>query len=384
MASIPPPTLGPLAPPPRLMMGPGPSNCDPRVYAAMSLPQVGHMDGAFIKIVEEIKAALRYVWQTENEFTVPVSGTGSAAWEAALANMIEPDDVVLVCVNGYFGVRALDMCSRYGAKVEKIEAAWGETFSVEAVAAAIAQHKPKIVHVTHAETSTGACQPMEGLGEACHAAGALLLLDTVTSICGLPVYLDKWGVDIAFAGGQKCMGMPPGLSPLTFSARALEALAARKTPVKNWYLDMTMIQKYLVPAAGVSKRVYHHTAPVSMAYAMRAALGIVVEETLEVRWARHRANAELLWAGLEKIGVKCHVEESVRLPSLTTACVPEGIDAGAVCKFCLENYNLEVGGGLGELGGKVWRIGLMGYNSRAENVITLCAALEAAMADQRK
>lgn len=341
------------------------------------------MDAAFIKVVEEIKQALRYVWQTKNEFTVPVSGTGSAAWEAGLANMIEPGDVVLVLVNGYFGNRALDMCSRYDAKVEKIEVPWGETFSLEAIKAAVEQYKPKIVHITHAETSTGACQPMDGVGDICHNAGALLLLDTVTSICGLPVHLDKWGVDIAFAGGQKCMGMPPGLAPLTFSPRALEKLKARKSPVKNWYLDMTMIQKYIAVEEG-AKRVYHHTAPVSMAYAMHAALGIVVQETLEVRWARHRANAEMLWAGLGKMGIKCHVDERVRLPSLTTACVPEGIDAAAVCKFCLEKYNLEVGMGLGDLAGKVWRIGLMGYNSRAENVITVLTALADAIADQSK
>eukprot|EP00697_Spironema_sp_BW2_P007579 gnl/Spiro4/21901_TR10747_c0_g1_i1.p1 gnl/Spiro4/21901_TR10747_c0_g1~~gnl/Spiro4/21901_TR10747_c0_g1_i1.p1 ORF type:complete len:399 (-),score=93.39 gnl/Spiro4/21901_TR10747_c0_g1_i1:90-1247(-) len=367
-----------LDPPPRLMLGPGPSNAYPRVYQAMALHQVGHLDPYFLQSVEELKVMLRYVWQTRNAFTVPVSGTGSAAMEACICNLIEPGDVFLVCVNGYFGERMVDMGGRYGANVVTITRPYGEVFTLAEITAAIETHRPSLLGIVHAETSTGTLQPMDGIADACHANNCMLLLDTVTSIGGIPLFLDRWGVDAAYAGGQKCLGVPPGCSPLTFNDRAMAKLNGRRTKVANWYLDMSMIARYLVPGAG-APRVYHHTAPISMVYALREGLQIVCEEGLEASHARHRANAELLWQGLEGLGLRCLVPLEYRLPSLTTVVVPEGIDAKQVQNWVLQNYNLEIGGGLGSLAGKVWRIGLMGFNSRPENVVMVLGALQRAL-----
>eukprot|EP00123_Amoebidium_parasiticum_P001269 comp12314_c0_seq1/m.7164 comp12314_c0_seq1/g.7164 ORF comp12314_c0_seq1/g.7164 comp12314_c0_seq1/m.7164 type:complete len:398 (-) comp12314_c0_seq1:99-1292(-) len=375
------PSFKQLDPPPRLMLGPGPSNCAPRVYQAMAMPQVGHMDPHFLHLMEETQELLRYVWQTKNAFTVPVSGTGSAAWEAAVANLVEAGDVVLYCINGYFGIRGVDMCSRYGADVKTITKPWGEVFSFDEIKEAVLKYKPKILGLVHAETSTGACQPMDGIGQLCRDNDCLLLLDTVTSIGGLPVYLDRWLVDACYAGGQKCLSCPPGIAPLTFSQRALDKMQNRKTPVPNWYLDMNAIAKYLFSPGG-APRTYHHTAPISMIYALRESLRIVAEETLPVAWDRHRKNAELLWAGLEKMGIQLHVQAEHRLPSLTTARIPEGVDGKAVTTYLLTKYNLEMGGGLGELAGKVWRIGLMGFNSRPETVQHFLACLKDALEQQ--
>ncbi|KAH8057879.1 serine-pyruvate transaminase [Aureococcus anophagefferens] len=329
------PSIAQFNPPKRLLMGPGPGNAHPRVHAAMSLPQ------------------------TKNAFTVPCSGTGSAAWEAAVANLTSPGDTHLVLVNGYFGLRHCDMASRYGANIVKLEKPWGEVFSDDEVAAALAEHKPDTLWVAHAETSTGACQPMANLGEMCRDHDCLLMADTVTSIGGLPVKLDEWGVDACYAGGQKALSCPPGISPLTFGDRALRKMderQARGEVTANWYLDMNMIKQYLVVNDFGVPRVYHHTAPISMAYALREALTILAEEGLEASWARHRASAEFFWDELEKIGLECHV-----------------------VTFLRENYNIEIAGGLGQLAGKVWRIGLMGYNSRKENAALVCAALRDAL-----
>ncbi len=360
--------------PPRLLLGPGPSNIHPRVRQAMGMHEVGHLDPKFIEIMNETQELIRYVWQTDNRFTIPVSGTGSAAMEATLANCVEPGDVVLIGVNGYFGERLCDMASRYGADVRRLEKPWGEVFTLEEIGAALQEHRPAILGLVHGETSTGAMQPMQGIGKLCREFDCLLLLDTVTSLGGAPVFLDAWHVDLAYSGSQKCLGCPPGVSPLTLGERALAKLNGRKTKVPNWYLDMSLVGKYWG-----NERTYHHTAPINMNYALREALRVIAEEGLEVRWERHQANAEMLWDGLEELGIGCHVRKEHRLPSLTTALVPDGVDSRAVSAYLLKNFNIEMAAGLGQLAGKVWRIGLMGFNSRPENVLLLLAALKKAL-----
>jgi alanine-glyoxylate transaminase/serine-glyoxylate transaminase/serine-pyruvate transaminase len=290
--------------------------------------------------------------------------------EAALCNFIEPGDSVLVGVNGYFGERLCDMAGRYGAEVRRLDRTWGEVFAPEEIAAALHTRPAKLVALVHAETSTGALQPLEGMAEVVHSYGGLLVVDCVTSLGGVPVGVDAHDVDIAYSGTQKCLSCPPGLAPLTVGPRAQEVLRNRKTKVANWYLDLTMVAQYWG-----SSRTYHHTAPISMNYALREALRLVQEEGLEARFARHRANAELLWEGLETMGLGLHVLHKHRLPSLTTVQVPEGVDEMAVRKGLLEQYNVEIGGGLGELKGKVWRVGLMGHSSSRENVTLFLAAL---------
>ena len=360
--------------PPRLLLGPGPSNYSNRVRQALSTNEIGHLDPRFIDIMNETQELLRYVWQTDHAFTIPVSGTGSAAMEASLANLVEPGDVVLIGVNGYFGERLCDMASRYGADVRRLEKGWGEVFTTDEIGEAIEFHRPSILGLIHAETATGALQPMDRIGKLCREFNCLLLLDTVTSLGGVPVLLDRWHVDVAYSGGQKCISCPPGIAPLTLGPRALEKLNRRKTKVANWYLDMSLLSKYWGP-----ERTYHHTAPVNMVFALREALRIIAEEGLEDRWERHLRNAKALWEGLEEIGVNPFVSEEWRLPSLTTAIVPEGVDAKAVATYLLEHFNIEIAGAFGPLAGKVWRIGLMGHNSRHENVVLLLAALKEAM-----
>lgn len=361
--------------PPRLLLGPGPSNAHPRVLQALSTPQLGHLDPHFIHLMNEIQDLLRYAWQTENVLTIPVSGTGSAAMEASLANTVEPRDVVLIGVNGYFGLRLVDMAGRYGADVRTIEKPWGEVFSLDELRAAMERHRPVVLALVHAETSTGARQPLEGVGDLCREMDCLLLTDTVTSLGGVPLFLDEWQVDVAYSGTQKCLSCPPGLSPLTLGPRAVHKLQNRRVPVANWYLDMSLVGKYWG-----SERTYHHTAPINMNYGLREALRLVSEEGLETRWARHRANAELLWQGLADLGLECHVAAEHRLPSLTTVRVPAGVDPKAVTRTLLQEYNIEIANGLGQLAGKVWRIGLMGYNSRRENVVLLLDTLARALA----
>lgn len=363
--------LGQVDMPPRLLLGPGPSNAHPRVLQALAMRQVGHLDPAFIQLMNEVQELLRYAWQTENQLTIPVSGTGSAAMEATLANLVEPGDVVLVGINGYFGLRLVDMAERYRAEVRTLERPWGEVFSLAELRTGLETHRPAILALVHAETSTGACQPLEGVAELCQEFNCLLLVDTVTSLGGVPLFIDDWGIDAAYSGSQKCLSCPPGISPLTFSSRALEKLNKRRTKVANWYLDMSLVSKYWG-----SERTYHHTAPINMNYAMREALRLVAEEGLEARWARHRANAELLWEGLANMDLTCHVPQEHRLPSLTTVRVPEGVDPKVVSGRLLKEYNIEIANGLGQLAGKVWRIGLMGFNSRPENVLLLLAALQ--------
>jgi alanine-glyoxylate transaminase/serine-glyoxylate transaminase/serine-pyruvate transaminase len=363
--------------PPRLLLGPGPSNADPRVLEALSTPQVGHLDPTFIELMNEVQELLRYAWQTDNQATIPVSGTGSAAMEASLANTVEPGDTVLVGVNGYFGLRLVDMAGRYGADVRQIAKPWGEVFDLDELRTGLEEHRPAILALVHAETSTGARQPLEEVGELCREFDCLLLVDSVTSLGGVPLFLDRWGVDVAYSGSQKCLSCPPGIAPLTLGSRALEKLERRKSRVANWYLDMSMLGKYWG-----TERTYHHTAPISMNYALREALRIVAEEGLESRWERHQSNAEDFWNGLADIGLECHVAREHRLPSLTTVLVPDGVDAKEVSTRLLDEYNIEIAGGLGELAGRVWRVGLMGYNSRPENVRSLLDALRETLTRQ--
>ena len=357
--------------PPRLLLGPGPSNAHPRVLRALSNRQVGHLDPVFIELMNEVQSLLRYVWQTDNKITIPVSGTGSAAMEAAVANTVEPGDSVLVGCNGYFGLRMVDMASRYGANVTRMTAPWGTAFDLGTIRTAMEASRPRVLGLVHAETSTGARQPLEGVRELCDEFDCLLLIDTVTSMGGVELFLEEWGVDAAYAGTQKCLSCPPGLGPLTLGPRVLERLEKRTAPVPNWYLDMSLVGKYWG-----SERTYHHTAPINMNYGLREALRLIAEEGLEQRWERHRATARMFWDGLAEMGLFCHVEEEIRLPSLTTVRVPDGVDSGAVARTLLNEYNIEIAGGLGELAGKVWRVGLMGFNSRPENVLLLLAALK--------
>jgi alanine-glyoxylate transaminase/serine-glyoxylate transaminase/serine-pyruvate transaminase len=319
-----------------------------------------------------IQDMLRYVFQTQNELTIPISGTGSAGMEAALCNFIEPGDRVLIAVNGYFGERMVDMAGRYGAIVDRLDRPWGEVFDPAEIAAALRGRSYKLVAQVHAETSTGARQPgIAEIAAAAHANGALLVLDTVTSLGGVPVEVDAWDVDVVYSGTQKCLSAPPGLAPITVSPRAREALQKRRTPVANWYLDLSMVEKYWG-----SERTYHHTAPITMNYALYEALRLVAEEGLERRFARHRLNAELLWQGLEALDLPLLVAEENRLPSLSTPQIPPGVEDMTVRRRLLEDYNIEIAGGFGPLKGKVWRIGLMGFSSRRENVAVLLTALE--------
>jgi len=343
----------------------------PRVLRAMATPLLGHLDPKFLVLMNEVQQMLRYVFQTQNELTIPVSGTGSAGMEAALCNFIETGDRVLIAIHGYFGERLYEMAGRYGAQVDRLERPWGQVFDPGEIESALKGKNYKLVALVHAETSTGACQPgIAEIAAAAHRHGALLVLDTVTSLGGLPVEIDAWGVDVAYSCTQKGLSCPPGLAPLTVSPRARDILRTRKSKVANWYLDLSLLDKYWG-----SDRTYHHTAPISMNYALREALRMVIEEGLEQRFERHRQNAELLWAGLEALDLPPLVSRQYRLPTLTTATLMPSIDDAAIRLRLLEEYNIEISGGFGPLKGKVWRIGLMGFSSRRENVTLLLAAL---------
>jgi len=357
--------------PPRLLLGPGPSNAHPRVLQALGMRQVGHLDPQFLEIMNRNQEMIRYVWQTENKMCIPVSGTGSAAMEAAFANLVEPGDRVVVAVKGYFGLRMVDMAERYGARVIRISKPWGEAFSFSEISGAVQEHRPAIFAIVHAETSTGVLQELSGVGDLCRENDCLLLADTVTSMGGVPLFIDDWKIDAAYSGSQKCLSCPPGISPLTFGSRAMEKIGSRQGKVKNWYLDMSLLGNYWG-----KERSYHHTAPINMNYGLYEALRLVEEEGLEKRWERHHENAYLLVSELRRIGLEPYAPGDIRLPSLITVAVPEGVDARQVTSALLNKYNIEIGNGLGELAGKVWRIGLMGFNSRPENVVMVASALD--------
>jgi alanine-glyoxylate transaminase/serine-glyoxylate transaminase/serine-pyruvate transaminase len=344
----------------------------PRVLRAMSIPLVGHLDPAFLRIMDETKRLLQFVFQTRNELTIPISGTGSAGMEACLVNLLEPGDEAVVCVNGVFGTRMADIVERCGATLTKVEAPWGRVIDPADVAAALKRcTRPKLAAIVHAETSTGAWQPLEEISKLVHAAGALLVVDTVTSLGGCPVRVDDWGIDACYSGTQKCLSCPPGLAPITFGPRALEVLRRRKSKVQSWYLDLTMIEKYWG-----AERVYHHTAPITMNYALYEALRIIEEEGLELRWARHERNHEALKAGLAAIGLSIASQESHQLWTLNSVTIPDGVDDARVRGALLDEFNIEIGGGLGPLKGKTWRIGLMGESSSVANVLLVLSALE--------
>jgi alanine-glyoxylate transaminase/serine-glyoxylate transaminase/serine-pyruvate transaminase len=343
----------------------------------MATPLLGHLDPQFLEIMNETQELLRNTFRTSNRLTFPVSGTGSAGMETCVVNLIEPGDRMVVCVNGVFGQRMTDVAQRAGAAVTTMERPWGEVFDLNQIRDILQKVRPKLLGIVHAETSTGAWQPVEGLGKLCHEFETLLLLDTVTSLGGVPVEVDAWGVDAVYSGTQKCLSCPPGLAPVSFSPRGVEAINRRKTKVQSWYLDMAMVQRYWG-----EERFYHHTAPITMIYALREALRLVYEEGLEVRWARHERNHRALKAGLAALGITYAAVEGHQLPTLNAVRIPPGADDLTTRKRLLSEFGIEIGGGLGDFKGKAWRIGLMGHASRPNNVLVFLAALEACLMAQ--
>lgn len=356
----------------RILMGPGPSNVHPRVIQAMSAPCIGHLDPYYLSVMDEVKALLRFLFQTENEMTISISGTGTAGMEACLANLIEPGDEVVVCVNGVFGARIWDIANRLGGDVTRVDGEWGRAMDPERVRDALKPKRPKLLAAVHAETSTGACQPVGDLAQIAHESGALFLADTVTSLGGMDVALDRMGIDVAYSGTQKCISCPPGLAPASFNERSMEVIRKRKKPVVSLYLDMGLLRTYWENDG----RAYHHTGPINMNYALREALRLIAEEGLERRFARHLLNHRALVAGIEAMGLSMLVPEGERLPTLNTVRIPEGADDLKVRRVLLDDFGIEIGGGLGELAGKIWRVGLMGHTSCRRNVVLFLAALE--------
>jgi alanine-glyoxylate transaminase/serine-glyoxylate transaminase/serine-pyruvate transaminase len=345
---------------------------DPRVLQAMARPLLGHLDPDFLPVLTDIQAMLRQVFRTKNDLTLAVSGTGTAAMEAALSNLIQPGDPVLACVQGYFGERLAEMARRYGARVERLEVPWGDVQDPSAIAAALAARPARLVTLVHAETSTGALQPeIAEIAAACHHHSALLVLDVVTSLGGIAVETDGWDVDVAYSAGQKSLSAPPGLSPITVGARAREVMANRSAPPPVFYFDLQLLGRYWS-----DQPAYHHTAPINTAYALREALRLTLEEGLPARFERHRENARQLWRGLEALGLPLLVPEAIRLPTLSTPRLPTTFDEVELRRRLLREHQIEIAGGFGPLAGKIWRIGLMGESSRPENVARLLAALK--------
>ena len=354
----------------RVLMGPGPSGVPARVLQALSAPCIGYLDPYFFSIMDETQALLRAVFQTDNSLTIPVSGTGTAGMEASFVNVVEPGDEVVVCVNGFFGARMCEMVERMGGKLIRVDGEWGRAIDPELARKAVQGKSPKVLAVVHAETSTGVRQPLQDLAAIAHQAGALFLVDMVTSLGGVDVGLDKNGIDIAYSGSQKCLSCPPGLSPISFNAKAMKVIESRKKPVPNWYLDMSLLKNYW----GADRK-YHHTVPINMIYGFREALRIVMEEGLEARFARHLLNHRALVAGIEAMGLSMIVPEPERLASLNTIKIPDGVDDLKVRKALLNDFRLEIGGGLGKFAGKAWRVGLMGFSSSRKNVLLFLSAL---------
>lgn len=363
---------------PRMLMGPGPSDVHPRVLAAMSRPTVGHLDPQFLVVLNEIRDLLQQVFQTSNELTLAVSGTGSAGMETCVVNLIEPGDKMLVCVNGVFGQRMKDVAQRAGADVASIERPWGEVFTADEVRSALREQGPcKVVGIVQAETSTGAAQPIPAISDAVHEAGALLLVDSVTSLGGMEVDVEGWQIDACYSGTQKCLSCPPGLSPVTFSPAAVHAIEARKTKVQSWYLDMTMVRSYWG-----SERLYHHTAPINMNYALHEALQLVLEEGLQERWERHALHHRALKGGLETLGVRYLADPEHQLPMLNAVAAPEGVEEGEIRQRLLGEFDIEIGAGLGAFKGKAWRIGLMGESATERHVTGLLSALSRLLSEK--
>ena len=369
--------VGQLNPSPRLLLGPGPSDAHPRVLTVMSTPLLGHLDPQFLEIMNETQDLMRAAFRTKNRLTFPVSATGTAGMECCLVNLLEPGDKVVVCAKGYFGQRMIDIAGRTGANVTVLEAPWGEVFDLNRLRETLTKVRPKVLAIVHAETSTGALQPIEQLGKLCDEFDAMLVVDAVTSLGCTPLSVDEWELDAVFSCTQKGLGCPPGLSPVTFSDRAVEALNKRKTKVQSWYLDLTTVQKYWG-----SDRVYHHTGPITMVYAIREGLRLLLEEGLEARWARHTRNHKALKAGLNALGLQYTANEKYQLPQLNAVRIPQGVDDVAGRKTLLNDFGIEIGGGLGDFKGKAWRIGLLGYNSRPSCVMLVLAALEQCLTKQ--
>ncbi|HVP05985.1 MAG TPA: alanine--glyoxylate aminotransferase family protein [Dehalococcoidia bacterium] len=367
--------LSDLVIPQRNLLGPGPSNVNPRVYRAMMQPVIGYLDPMFIKVIDDTQRPLRTVFRTENDLTMAISGTGTCGMEAAVYNITEAGDNVIVCLNGFFGTRIADMVKRCGGNVIPVEAEFGNIIEPDQIRLALksANGPVKSVMIVHGETSTGILQPMQEICQIAHEQGALVLADAVTSLAGCELLIDEWGIDVCYSGTQKCLSAPPGMSPLTMSAAAVEAIEKRREPVLSFYVDLAMLGRYW---GGGTTRMYHHTPPMSMLYALREGLRIVLEEGLEARIARHKRNAAALQAGLEAMGLVLHAQEGYRLPPLTTVRIPEGIDDMKLRRGILEDHNIEIGGGIGHMQGKILRIGLMGYGSTEPNVFALLFALE--------
>jgi alanine-glyoxylate transaminase/serine-glyoxylate transaminase/serine-pyruvate transaminase len=370
-------TFPPLYPPVRLLMGPGPSEVHPRVLQSLAKPTLGHLDPEYLQLMNGMQEMLRQVFRTRNQMTLAVSGTGSAGMEAGVVNLIEPGDSMVVCVNGVFGMRMVDVAERAGARVTKTERPWGEVFTADQLKPVLEAARPKVVGIVMAETSTGAWQPLEAISKLVHEYGALLLVDAVTALGGIPVEADKWRIDCIYSGTQKCLSCPPGLAPMSFSDAAMNVVLNRKSKVQSWYLDVSMLAKYWG-----SDRVYHHTAPINMTYGLYEALQIVLEEGLDACFARHALNHRALRAGFAAIGVGYSTQEGYILPQLNAVKVPDGVDEAWVRGQLLKRFGIEVGAGLGAFKGKVWRIGLMGYGARPNNVLLVLSAYEQLLAEQ--
>ena len=361
----------------RKLMGPGPLDIHPRVYQALTTPIIGYLDPAYLKILDQVGDQLRKVFQTSNRATNAAPGTGTSGMEACVANLIEPGDNILVCVHGYFGDRLRQMVERQGAQLTLITGEWGKPTDPQRVEAAMKEKAFKVITLVHAETSTGVLQPMDDIIKLADQHGVMIILDTVTSLGGVEVKMDEWGLAAAYSCSQKCIGCPPGLSPVSFSDRAVEVIKSRKNPVSSWYLDLMLLEKYWG-----SERVYHHTSSSTLNYALLEALRMIDEEGLQNRFDRHLENHRALVAGVEALGLEMLVSPEHRLPTLNTIKIPDGIDDMELRRYLLETFNLEIGGGLGDLKGKVWRVGLMGHSSSAENVLFFLTAISRALAIQ--
>jgi len=360
-------------PPKRILMGPGPSDAHPRVLKAMATPLIGHLDPEFIRIMDEVKSMVMETLMTKNHLTFVVSAPGSAGMETCLVNLLELGDECIICINGVFGGRMADIAERCGAKVFKVQTEWGKVTEPSALKKALDEcKKPKLVALVHAETSTGALQPLEEISKIVHDAGALLVVDAVTSYCGVPLKVDEWKIDALYSGSQKCLSAPPGLSPVTFSDAAVKALENRKTKVQSWFLDLSMVKNYWEG----SKRMYHHTAPVSSIFALHESLNLVLEEGLENRWKRHKDVHEYLCNELEELGFRFVVEQKYRLPNLNSVYLPDGVDEAKWRSELLNKFNIEVGSGLGAFAGKIWRIGIMGESCTFNHVNALVGAVK--------
>ena len=372
------PTTPSFHPPTRVLMGPGPSGAHPRVLKAMTAPILGHLDPEFLRIMDDCNDMLRQVMGTTNRITLATPGTGTSGMEAAVMNLVEPGDKVVVGICGYFGERIAVMAERAGGEVTRVQTAWGSPTDIAGVEAAVrAAGNVKVIGIVHAETSTGAQTPVEPFAKLAKESGALLLVDCVTSLGGVPVTVDAWGADAVYSGTQKCLSAPPGMAPLTMSPRAWDAVKAREVPCNSWYLDLSLLEAYWD-----ERRAYHHTAPISMVYALHEALALVLDEGLEHRWARHERNGRALQAGLEAMGLVLHADAGYRLPVLTTVRIPDGVNDAEVRGALLNRNSIEIGGGLGDLRAKVWRIGLMGESSTPGNVLLVLNSLGKILREQ--